>query len=97
MTDGAIAASTAAAEMGMNINAIKASGAIVSVEPNDFVAILGMTESPLVVRAESGLFTRKYHYLSSYKGLVFYTKTQAPLVFSPKVELVTARKIWIPE
>jgi hypothetical protein len=67
------------------------------VEPDDFVAVLRMSESPLVVRSEGGFFSRRYHYLTSYKGLVFYTKTRLPLLFSPKVELVTARKIWIPD
>ncbi len=96
MTNGAIAASVAA-ETALNVNAIKASGAIVQVEPSDFVAVLAMSASPLVVQAEGGFFSRRYHYLSSYKGLVFYTKTQTPLLFSSRVELVAARKIWIPQ
>jgi len=77
-------------------NAIKASGAIVYVEPGDFDAILRKSEAPLVVRSEGGFFSRKYHYLTGYKGLIFYTKTPMPLSLSTKVELVTARKIWIP-
>jgi hypothetical protein len=78
-------------------NAIKASGAIVQVEPHDFDAILRRSESPLVVRSEGGFFSRKYHYMTSYKGLIFYTKTPTPLPLWPKVELVAARKIWIPQ
>jgi hypothetical protein len=94
MTDGAMAATGAAAA---TANALKASGAIVHVESGDFEAILGKIESPLVVYAEGGIFSRKYHYLTSYKGLIFYTRTQAPLLLPPKAELITARKIWIPE
>lgn len=59
MTNGAIAGQVAAVEMAQTTNAIKASGAIVRVEPNDFVAILGRSESPLVVRSEGGLLSRK--------------------------------------
>ena len=95
MTEGAIGA-VAAAEM-ETANAIKASGAVIRMEPNDFDAILRKSESPLVVRAEGGVFSRKYHYLTSYKGLVFYTRTQTPLLLPPKAELIAARKIWIPE
>ena len=36
--------------------AIKASGVIVQVEPEEFLLILGRSESPLVVSAEGGLF-----------------------------------------
>lgn len=97
MTNGNAAGAVAAVEMGETFNAIKASGAIVRVEPEDFVEILRRSESPLVVRSEGGLFSRKYHYLTSYKGLVFYTKTQTPLLLSPKLEVIRARKIWIPE
>jgi hypothetical protein len=97
MTNGAIAGGAAAVAMAETARAIKASGAIVRVEPNDFETILRKAESPLVVQAEGGVFSRKYHYLTSYKGLIFYTRTQTPLLLPTKTELITARKIWIPE
>ena len=74
MTDGAIIAGDAAAAAVETANAIKASGAVVRVEARDFEAILGKVEAPLVVHAEGGVFSRKYHYLTSYKGLIFYTR-----------------------
>jgi hypothetical protein len=77
-------------------NAVKASGAIVSVEPEDFETVLEKTEAPLVVCAEGGVFKTKYHYLTAYKGLVFYTKSPEPLDLPPKAEVVNARKIWVP-
>ena len=77
-------------------DAIKASGAIVSVEPGDFEAILERTEAPLVVIAQGGVFKTKYHYLTAYKGLIFYTRTPMPLALPPKTELINARKIWVP-
>ena len=88
---GALAAGEAAIA-----DAIKASGAIVNVEPGDFEVILEKTEAPLVVCAQGGVFKTKYHYLTAYKGLIFYTKTQTPLVLPPKAELINARKIWVP-
>ncbi len=50
-------------------NAIKASGAIVTVEPYDFEALVQRVEDPLVAHAEGGLFSTNYQYLMGYKGL----------------------------
>ena len=78
MTDGAIDAGGRGGDA-ETANAIKASGAVVRVEPHDFDAILRKVESPLVVRAEGGVFSRKYHYLTSYKGLdLLYANADAP-------------------
>jgi hypothetical protein len=93
MTNGAVAGAAAAAAIA---NAIKASGAIVSVEPHDFEALLGKVEAPLVVCAQGGLFSTKYQYLTAYKGLIFHTKTETPLTLPAHAELVNANRIWIP-
>ncbi|MBN1362069.1 MAG: hypothetical protein JW993_15855 [Sedimentisphaerales bacterium] len=93
MSNGAVIAAAAAAQIA---NAIKASGAIVSIKSGDFETILGKVDAPLVVCAQGGVFSTKFHYLTSYKGLLFYTKTQTPLTLGSKVELIRANKIWIP-
>ena len=85
---GAVAAAAIA-------NAIKASGAIVWLDPANFRKILDMADSPLVVRAEGGLFSKNYQYLTAHKGLVFYTKSPTELMFGD-VEIIMAKKIWIP-
>jgi hypothetical protein len=77
-------------------NAVKASGAIVSVEPNSFSTIVSKGNDLLVVVAEGGIFSKNYQYLTSYKGLIFYTKSSQPLSLSRNTEVVTARKIWVP-
>jgi ABC-type transport system substrate-binding protein len=87
---GGAAAAAAIAE------AIKASGAIVRVEPNDFMTILQRLDNPLIVHTTGGFFSTNYQYLTSYKGLVFYTKSPIPLTLSTRVEIVKAKKIWIP-
>jgi hypothetical protein len=95
VSNGAVVAAAAAQQI--TANAIKASGAIVHVEPGDFEAIIKKSESPLVVYAQGGVFTTKYRYLTPYKGLVFFTLTQTPLVLSPGLEVIVAKKIWIPD
>jgi hypothetical protein len=91
MTNGATAAAAAAI-----VQAIKASGAIVSVDSVDFMTLLNRTDNPLVVRSESKFFSTKYHYLTAYKGLIFYTKSAMPLTLRPSAEVIQAKKIWIP-
>ena len=77
-------------------NAIKASGVVVRVSPEDFQRILAKSEKPLVVWTAGGFFSRNYQYLTSYKGFAFHTKTGMPLELSPRIETVVADKIWIP-
>ena len=78
-------------------NAIKASGVVVNVAPEDFAAIVRRIERPLVVTAEGGLFSTSYKYLTGYKGLAFYTKARAPLALPPDAEVVRAKGISIPQ
>jgi hypothetical protein len=95
MTNGGAAAGGAAMAAAI-AEATKASGAIVRVEPLDFMAILGRAENPLLVYCESRFFHTSYQYLIGYKGLVFYTKSRTPLDLPRNIEVVTAKKIWIP-
>ena len=92
MSAGASAGAAAAAVA----QAIKASGVIVRVEPEDFLRILRRQTEPLVVHATGGFFSTSYQYLSSYKGLAFFTKSPAPLSLPNGCEVVQAQKIWIP-
>jgi hypothetical protein len=80
------------------IQAIKASGAIVRVEPHAFMSIVSRQESPLIVIKEggTGLFSGKYQYITSYKGLAFHTKSADPLQFTGSPELIVAKSIWVP-
>lgn len=76
--------------------AIKASGVVVQVRPEDFQRIVSKAEKPLVICATGGFFSTNYQYLTSYKGFAFFTKSKTPLDLSPKIETVLAEKIWIP-
>ena len=92
-TSGATAAAVVAAAIA---NAIKASGAIVRLEPNDFETIVNRSKEPLVVIAEGGLFTKNYQYLTSYKGLFFFCKTPTPIQLPSGAEVIRSKTIWIP-
>jgi len=68
---GAVGAAGAAAAIAQ---AIKASGAIVEVEPEQFTRLLAGNAQGLVVHAPA-VFSR-HKYLMGYRGLVFWTKTR---------------------
>ena len=77
--------------------ATKASGVVVRVGPPDFVRVLDLIEKPLVVVAEGGVIRKHFKYLASYKGLAFYTKSDAQLVLPRQCEVVVADKVWVPD
>ncbi len=90
------AAAAVAAEAAAIAKAVKASGAIVDMEPEDFLSIVRRCEKPLVVAASGGSFRKHYRYLVGHKGLVFHTKSSEQLMLPGKPEVVHAKKIWIP-
>lgn len=90
---GAAAGGAAAAAIA---NAIKASGAIVRVEPSDLMNILRRQEAPLVIHSAGGIFSSSHRYLCSYKGLAFFAKSPEQLRLPAGSEVIEARKIWIP-
>ena len=94
MTNGAIV--TGGAAEAIIAQAIKASGAIVNLELNDFIKILARSEKPLLVCAKGWFLKTNYQYLTSYKGLIFYTKSPRPLPPPDDAEVIVAKKIWIP-
>ena len=93
MSTGAAAAAAAAATIA---RAIKASGTIVKVEPGEFERILASQRGLLVVTAQGGFFSTNYQYLTSYKGLAFFSQSATPLSLPSSHEVVAARRIWIP-
>lgn len=93
----AVASAATAAAAAAVSRAVKASGVIVRVAPEDFLCILQRQEEPLVVHATGGFFSTSYRYLSSYKGLAFFTQSPVALSLPSGCELVHAQKIWVPD
>ncbi len=93
MTNGAAGAGGAMAAIA---NAIKATGPIVHLEPQDFVDILAKVAEPLVVYSPAGFLT-KHKYLTSYKGLTFFTASKELVPIPESVQIIHAKKIWIPD
>jgi len=90
----AVTATTAGAEAAV-VQAVKASGVIVRVTPEEFRKVLYLVENPLVVTASTGFLGTSYQYLTSYKGLAFFTKSKEPIELGA-AEVVAAEKIWVP-
>jgi len=90
---GGAGAAAAAAAVAM---AIKASGAIVRVPPEDFQRLLEQNVQGLVVHAAPRLLARRHKYIMGYKGLAFYTLSRELLAVPRAVQIVEAKRIWIP-
>lgn len=86
----------AAAHAAAIARAIKASGTIVRVTPIDFQQLLNRQDEPLVVSARGGLFNSKWCYLTSYKGLAFFTKSPEALLLPGRALVVEAQSVWMP-
>jgi hypothetical protein len=87
---GAAAAAAAIAK------AIKASGAIVRVTPEDFQSLLRRTSDPLIVTGMGGFLWQQHCYLMAYKGLFFFTRSKEPIYIPAGAETVTAKHFWMP-
>ena len=88
MSTGAILAAQAA-----HTAAVTSVGIITRLEPEAFVELVSRQTGPLVVHAAGGMFTTKYKYLTSYKGLAFVTTSTSELIMPPGTELITAKTL----
>ena len=91
-----MSAAGAAAVAAAIAQAIRASGVLVRVSPEDFQQVLRKGEQPLVIYARGGLFSSNHQYLTSYKGFAFFTKSATEIILAPGTETIVAKKIWIP-
>jgi hypothetical protein len=92
--NGAAVAAAAAAAIA---NAIKASGVLVTVEPEEFSKLLAIAGEPLVVHAPPrGMFSKRHRYLMSYRGLAFHTTSVEPIDLGD-AEIVIAKSVSIPQ
>jgi len=91
MSNGAEAAALAAIAQ-----AVKASGVLVRLKPEEFLKVLKRIEAPMVVVSPSKFFSRKTSYLTSYKGLAFFTKSLDRFPLPGGCEVIAAGSIWIP-
>jgi hypothetical protein len=93
---GGAAGGTAAAYAAI-ANALKASGVIVRLEIAEWLRVLERTERPLVVIGKGGVFKKHHQYLTSYRGLAFFAKSNDMIVLPRGCEVVQAKHISIPD
>jgi len=91
--NGAAGAAAAAAVIAQ---AIKASGAIVRVAPEEFQKLLAQNQDALVVHGAGTWYSPKNKYLMGYKGLVFHCASRDPISLPHRYQVVETKKIWIP-
>lgn len=79
------------------VNAHKALGVVVRLEVAEWLKILERTDRPLVVIGTGGVFKKHNQYLTSYRGLAFFTTSKDTIVFPPRCEIVQRRLSRSPE
>lgn len=77
-------------------NANRVIGAVVRVEREAFETILHHAPEPVLVHAPAGLFGSAHQYVTSYRGLTFYTKCSERLRIPPQAEVIEAKSMSIP-
>lgn len=92
MSGGAAAAQAAINE------AIKASGAIIRIEAEEFKRLISKMEDGIVIEKDaSGFLSSGYKYSTAYKGFIFYCKSVSAIPIPGRLEKIKARRIWIPQ
>lgn len=92
MSAGGAAAAQAAIQ-----NAIKASGAIVRIEAEDFKNLISKMENGLVIEKLATGWVSNYKYSTSYKGFIFYCKSKEQIVVPTRLEKINTRQLWVPQ
>ena len=78
-------------------NAIKATGVVVRLEPTEWLSVLKRNDNAVVVVASGGMFKKSFRYLTSYRGLAFFTKSDQALILPGRTEVITAKSISLPD
>lgn len=78
------------------IQATKAFGVIVRVEPAVFLSMVEQHPEPLVVHARGGFFSVGHQYVASHRGLAFVTRSRQELRLPANCQIVQAQRIWLP-
>jgi hypothetical protein len=86
-----------AAAVAAAIAAVKASGTLVRVEPDVFLRLVEKQPAPIVVYAAPRFLAPGHRYVTTYKGLAFFTKSNQPLPLPGTAELIVARSMWMPQ
>ena len=79
------------------MNATRATGVIVHVDAGDFQALIKRAVEPMILVARGGVFKKHYQYMTTYKGLAFFTRSDRPLEFAGRHEKIMVKKLWIPD
>jgi hypothetical protein len=72
----------------------RSSGLLVRLSPEEFSRLVSRTSDQLVVVVEGD---SHYHYLTSHKGVPFYTRSQNRLQLPPNAEVVIAEGMSLPD
>ena len=70
------------------------SGPIIHFDPGDFAKILARIDKPIVIISYNGWISKKYRYMTAYKGFTFCTRSRDSLLLPDNVEVIEALKLY---
>lgn len=77
--------------------AIASTGSIVKITPEVMLGLISRMNEPLIIECHKKRFYGgEYSYLTSYKGLCFYTEAKSQLAIPTSAEIIMASEMWIP-
>jgi hypothetical protein len=91
MTNGAVIAAAAAERKR------KALGGIICLEIDEFKKYAEKSGENLILYREPKTFSRKFKYITYYKGFLFYSTSKNKVNFIPQIEILKVKSIWIPD
>lgn len=79
------------------MQATRSFGIITQVGRETFIEIIGRQDKPLILESTGGIFRKHYRYLTSYKGITFFTKCYNAVNLPTNAEIIKVHNIRIPE
>jgi hypothetical protein len=88
---------TAAAAAAARLQALRASGTVIQVEPEVLQHIIHSQDNPIIVWSKQGLLRNRFAYMTSHRGFVFVAVSRTPLQLPLQAEVYQARWVWVPQ
>ena len=66
------------------------------VDEENFLKAVNKSNFALVVICKVGIINKRYQYLMPYKGLVFFCEVRKLLSLPDNIEMITARRMFLP-
>lgn len=75
---------------------MKMNGVFVKISSSEFQDILNKQDGLMIIMTKAGLFNDVFTYLTSYKGFIFYCKSEEQITLPGKHEFMFSSSVTLP-